>query len=176
MDYDVAKSMNLMASNNFMFELHNLPYVSMFAQNFDLPAITLGRVSQPTPLSDLALPGNKLEFTDLVLTFLVDENMKNYLEIWTWMNYLGAPIDTRQYKKIQEGKAAFPLVSDLSVHLLSNKLNPTKVIKFIDCYPVDLGGLSFRHNETESIHPECTVAFDYSYFTFVDDETMAGIS
>ena len=40
---------------------------------------------QPNYLRDIPTPGDKMDFGDLSLRFLVDEDLKNYMEIQKWM-------------------------------------------------------------------------------------------
>ena len=51
----------------------------------------MGNATQPTYLKDLPIPGDKMEFEDLNVRFLVDENLENYMEIQNWMRGLGFP-------------------------------------------------------------------------------------
>ena len=49
-----------------------------------------------TYLKDIEVPGDKLQYGDLVIQFLVDEDMKNYLEIYKWLMALGYPDTVNQ--------------------------------------------------------------------------------
>ena len=51
--------------------------------------IALANTTQPTPLADIPIPGETITFSDLEVTFLVDENLENYREIHGWMYGLG---------------------------------------------------------------------------------------
>ena len=57
----------------------------------NIPGLQLGNATQLTSLRDIPLPGTKLDFGDLILTFLVDEKFENYEEIYTWLRGLGFP-------------------------------------------------------------------------------------
>ena len=56
-----------------------------------MPGLDLGVATQATYLTDIPRAGEKLTFGDLTLTFLVDEDLSNYLEIQNWMRGLGFP-------------------------------------------------------------------------------------
>ena len=65
--------------------------ISFFGNSINIPAISMGNATQPTYLKDLPIPGDKMEFEDLNVRFLVDENLENYMEIQNWMRGLGFP-------------------------------------------------------------------------------------
>ena len=43
------------------------------------------------------LPGDTISFSDLEITFLVDENLENYREIHGWMYGIGFPKSRTQF-------------------------------------------------------------------------------
>ena len=51
----------------------------------------MGTAVQTTYLRDLDIPGDKVQFGDLTIRFLVDEDLKNYMEIQKWIRGLGYP-------------------------------------------------------------------------------------
>ena len=75
----------------FKFQLTKLPKVEYFTTACNIPGITLSSALQPTPLKDIPIPGDTVEFNDLEITFLVDENLENYREIHGWMYGIGFP-------------------------------------------------------------------------------------
>ena len=72
---------NFLAPTGFKFQLNRTPKVTYFGNAVNIPAIDLGVAEQPTYLRDIPLPGDKLQFADFSLRFLVDEGLENYMEI-----------------------------------------------------------------------------------------------
>ena len=64
---------NFLAPTGFKFQLNRTPKVTYFGNAVNIPSIDLGVAEQPTYLRDIPLPGDKLEFSDFRLRFLVDE-------------------------------------------------------------------------------------------------------
>ena len=58
---------------------------------------------QPTYLRDIPTPGDKVDFGDLTLRFLVDEDLKNFMEIQKWIRGLGFPESTQEFRDLQKG-------------------------------------------------------------------------
>lgn len=167
-DLNLSENLNILGDNNFHFEIHELPNVSLFAQEFSIPGVSLGRAPVPTSNVDYNVPGDKMEYEDLVITFMVDEYLRNYMEVFNWMTALGFPESTDQFKALKEGKTPYTETSDIILTTTTNKFNPNKEIVFIDCFPVDLSGIDFTNTDTTVSPVQCTVSFDYSYFFFRD--------
>ena len=94
----------------FKFSIVKLPKVEYFCTQVNLPGISISdNYSQPTPFRDIPLPGEKLRYEPLSVTFLVDENLENYREIHGWMYGIGYPKSRTQFASLVEaGKDRFP--------------------------------------------------------------------
>ena len=84
----------------FRFKMTKLPNVEFFVQTANIPAIALGETSIETPLKDIPMPGDKVTYSSLDVSFLVDENLNNYKEIHDWITGLGFPQDHKQFKNL----------------------------------------------------------------------------
>jgi hypothetical protein len=133
--------------------------------------VTLGVAIQPTPLVDVKQPGDKLNFDEFGVDFLIDEHMKNYKEIFEWLMQLGYPRNTSQYRKLQESDNPYKRKQDIYVTSLTNKLNVFNTLVFVGCFPINLGGVEFNHSVGDPDHPMCSALFAYDYFYFSDKET-----
>ena len=174
----------------FRFSIIKLPKVEYFATAANIPGIQLGQANQPTPLKDVPIPGDKLEYDNLNITFLVDENLENYREIHGWLTGLGFPKDNEQFRNLQNaGSDRFPttknvglnkelgsikkavqddggLYSDATLFVLSSKNNSNLEIRFRDIYPVSLSGLDYNQQETDIQYLTANVTFAYKIYEF----------
>ncbi len=163
--------------NGFKFQIHNLPNVSYFCQAANIPAIQLGSPSMPTPLSDLPVPGDKLSYGDLVIRFLVQENMSNYIELYNWLIGLGFPNDRQEYKNWNESQRyRFPAIadkrlgalgnfSDADFFVLDSDNNPNVKITYYDVFPVSLEALDFDISTGRADYLVGIAAFKYRHYT-----------
>ncbi len=163
--------------NGFKFQIHNLPNVSYFCQAANIPAIQLGAPTMPTPLSDLPVPGDKLGYGDLVIRFLVQENMRNYIELYNWLIGLGFPNDRQEYKNWNESQRyRFPAVadkrlgalgnfSDADFFVLDSDNNPNVKITYYDVFPVSLEALDFDISSGRADYLVGIAAFKYRHYT-----------
>jgi hypothetical protein len=162
--------------NGFKFQIHNLPNVSYFCQAANIPAIQLGSPVMTTPLSDIPVPGDKLSYGDLVIRFLVQENMRNYIELYNWMIGLGFPLSRDQYKEWNEGQRyRFPVVSDKRLgaignfsdadfFILDSDSNANVKISYYDVFPISLEGLDFDISSGNSSYLQGIAAFKYRHY------------
>ena len=56
--------------------------------NANIPDLNLGVANQPNYLRDIPVPGDKIDFGDLSIRFLVDEDLTNYMEIQKWNKWI----------------------------------------------------------------------------------------
>ena len=174
----------------FRFSIIKLPKVEYFATAANIPGIQLGQANQPTPLKDVPIPGDKLEYDNLNITFLVDENLENFREIHGWLTGLGFPKDNEQFRNLQNaGSDRFPttkntglnkelgqirkavqddggLYSDATLFVLTSKNNANLEVRFRDLYPVSLSGLDYNQQETDIQYLTANVTFAYKIYEF----------
>jgi|TARA_Y100000361_G_scaffold72464_1_gene64202 hypothetical protein len=170
--------------NGFKFMVHNIPNVSYFCQAANIPEINIPAAEQPSPLVDIPHPGDKLQFGQLILRFLIQEDMANYKELYDWLIGLGFPEDHKQYAsygKTQEYRfpdidpkkqASLGQFSDATLHILDSNNNPIVQITFKDLFPVSLQGLDFEIYTGNTDYMTGVAIFRYRNYTIT---TASGI-
>jgi len=136
---------------SFDISFSRLPSVQYFCQRISLPTIVLGETNEPSPFMNLPLEGDTLTFEALSLSFIVDEDLQNYIEIYNWLTALGFPRDYSQFAILQEPSAASKTLSkysDLSLVVHTNKSNPNYKIKFTDVFPTSISSIQFDATPT----------------------------
>ena len=151
----------------FRFKMNKIPKVEFFVQTANIPGISLGSAPVPTPLYDYPVPGDKINYQTLDISFLVDENLNNYKELHDWISGLGFPKNHQQFADLQASGAdrfpgstassvaigskrtATPLAeggtySDATLTVLNSKNIAKTEIRFTNVYPISLGSLSYN--------------------------------
>ena len=83
------------------------------------------------------MPGDHPEFGTLQITFKVDEDLANYLEIWNWLIKLGFPESFEQYAQLgnlNTGVGNGP-VSDATLSILNSSMSTNLQVDFINLFP-----------------------------------------
>jgi hypothetical protein len=156
----------------FRFVLNRTPNTNYFVQNVRLPTLTLGQFDLEDPFVKLPTPGTKLSFEPLDITFLVDEDMSNYLEIHAWLRGLGFPETFDQYGNLIRNNQnrstltnASAVFSDGTLMVLSSHQNGNIKVSFEDMFPIALSDLSFDSTLTDVEYLRATVTFRYKLYT-----------
>ena len=96
--------------------------------------------------------GDAVGYDALGIRFAIDEDMKNYTEIFDWM------INNR------ETGLDF---SDMILSVLSNHNNGNKEFQFKDAFPTSLSGVEFTTQATDVEYLQADVTFRYSEFNII---------
>lgn len=153
---------NFLSPVGFRFLINKIPHVNFFVTAVNLPGLTVASVKSPSPFVKIPLPGDHAEFNNLELTFMVDEDMRNYMEIYDWLVGTGFPKDYNQYKKISEENGIY---SDAKLILLTSAMNPNIEFTFESAFPVSISDLQFKTQESDIVYSEATVTFEYLKYT-----------
>ena len=145
----------------FKLQVKKTPHVNYFVQKVNVPGVTLGTADIDSPFTKIPFPGTKLTFGNLQVTFKVDENMMNYLEIYSWLRDVGFPDNFAQYSNIagQSITSGAGVYSDITLIVLSSAMNPNIEFTFFDCFPVDLSELTFDSTSADVDYLTATVTF-----------------
>ena len=141
----------------FRFGINQLPKVEFLTVGANLPGISAGVATQPTPFKDIPIMGEKLTYENLSISFIVDEYLENYISLHNWMVGIGFPENREQFRTFRDvtsntpagggtpkvdriGKATADraLYSDAFLQILSNKNNPIVEVIFENLFPVSL--------------------------------------
>ena len=135
---------------SFDVSFSRMTAVQYFCQRISLPTVVLGETNEPSPFMNLPLEGDTLTFEALSLSFIVDEDLQNYIEIYNWLTALGFPRDYGQFAALEEPSSGTEETkySDLTIVLHTNKSNPNYRIRFTDCFPTSLSSIQFDATPT----------------------------
>jgi len=176
----------------FKFSILKLPKVEYFCTSVNVPGITLGgNITQQTPFKDIPLPGDKLTYEPLRMSFIVDENLENFQEIHGWLIGLGFPRDYSEFQNlVSSGNDRFPAknqsvsteigkvkygatnvggtYSDATLTILTSKNNPQLEVRFKNLFPTSLTGLDYNQQATDVQYLTATVDFNYEIYDFAN--------
>lgn len=156
---------NFLSPLGFAFRMQRAPHLNYFCQSATLPTVTLTETQQANPMAELFLPGEHIIFEPFNLRFRIDEDMKNYMEIFDWMVALGAPVEQQQYAELAAQDIPRGIKSDGTLMVLSSNMNPHIRISFVDLYPTALTPLTFDTQLADLEYLEAEVVFRYRNFT-----------
>jgi hypothetical protein len=157
--------------NGFVFVMKDLPNIKYTVQSVSLPGVSLPFAEQPTPFVNIPYAGDKMNFDELTLRFIVSENLENYLEIYNWLVGLAFPDNHEQYvnyinSRENELTTARYLkeTRDASLIILNSSNNAKLNIQFKDAFPISLSGVEFDLSTTTVDYLQAMVTFKYQSF------------
>ena len=165
---------------------NRIPKTTWFCTAANVPGIQLGEASYPTPMTDMMVTGDKLTFENLNITFMVDEELQNYRELWDWLVGIGAPKKHSQWRTILDSgdgavrsfgtpdtdtrtKTTFDesnLYSDSTLIVYNSKNTPKVNVHFKNMFPTSLSALEYSQELTDVEYFKATATFRYLYYEF----------
>lgn len=168
---------NFLSPTGFKFTLKRSPKVAFFCNQANIPELTLGVAIQSSWLKDLDTPGDKIQFGDLNLRFLVDEDLGNYMEIQRWIRGLGYPESMQEFRDLESGtvlpnryyrNSGDNIYSDGTLQILSSNLVPKFQVFFNDLFPYSLSTITFDATDTDIQYFTADVSFKYTLYDIRD--------
>ena len=172
---------NFLSPVGFKFILERSPKAVFFCNQANIPDLNLGVAYQTNYLRDIPTPGDKIDFGDLNIRFLVDEDLVNYMEIQNWIRGLGYPEEVKEFRELDaEGrirgnysKKGHSVYSDGTLQILSSNMISKFNVIFTDLFPYSLTTLSFDATDTDIEYFTAEVSFKYTSYRV---ETLSGTS
>ena len=165
---------------------NRLPKTTWFCTTANIPGISLGEAQYPTPMVDMFITGDKLTFETLNITFIVDEELQNYRELWDWMVGIGSPVKHSQWETtLAKGDGAIRqfgtddadprtkstyeesnLYSDSTLIVYNSKNIPKVNVLFKNMFPTSLSSLEYSQELTDVEYFKASATFRYLYYEF----------
>jgi hypothetical protein len=154
---------NFLSPLEFVVFVKRLPNVQFFTQSVNIPSFSMQLIEQPNPFKPTPVPGDRVVYGDLQISFIVDESMNNYIEVYNWMKGLTFPNEFNQYKNLDDSE--YGIYTDISIVVMNSHKNPNIEFLFKDCFPVSLSDMTLDTTQSDLIYPQATVTFAFKDFT-----------
>ena len=165
MAINIPENNNFLSPLNFKFQLQRAPTVNFFIQSVNLPGFTLPDIDAQNPLIRIPIADDHLMYDELNISFKVDEDLQNYLEIHNWLRGLGKPT-FKEYADIANqaiygGKS---LKSDITLEILSSAKRANYRVTFKDAFPISLGSILFNTTDEDVNYLQVDAKFRYTIY------------
>ena len=131
-------------------EFKGLEYFCIAAE---LPSITLESIEASFRNGRTPIPGDTISYQPLPVTFLVDDKLRNYIELFNWI-----------YNNAHSNELIW---RDMTFSILTNRNTTNKQVLFHNVIPSSLTGLEFNTQITDLEYLTCSVEFAYQSFEIV---------
>lgn len=131
---------------------------AMFSvQRVSIPDISAEAAPMARPQRNLGFAPDKITYANLDLSFLIDEDFTNYIEIHDWIYGAVTQPDSPDVKKYK----------DISLLILNSHNNIVREFKFVSAFPISLSAVQFDSTITEAEYLTASAVFHYSYFKII---------
>jgi hypothetical protein len=158
------ENFNILSPTKYKLQILKSPTVAYNCQTANIPGIQLGAATQLTPRNAVPWPGDELAYEDLTATFIVDENLQNWLEIWKWMVGMSIARSHEEFKELIVSTEG--MFSDINLMVLTNNMNPNFIVNFKYCWPTTLSEIRFDQTIVDEQPVVATVGFKYVTYDF----------
>jgi hypothetical protein len=168
-------NLDLLQSTKFRITFDRLPGVTYYCQTANLPGVSLTEIPRSTPFIDLYVPGEKMIYDTLNITFLVDEDLRAWTELHDWIRGITFPTNFKEYIDLQRtAKSSYIRAQNATnaqysssiMTLYTNKNNPNFRVKFVDMFPISVGTLLFNASDTAENIITADATFRFSYYDY----------
>ena len=152
---------NFLSPIGFKFTCTAIPNVEFFCQSANVPGVSLSPVEVPTPHKPHYVAGDRLEYEELSVRIIIDEDMKNWQEIYNWIKGLTAPEIFTQYE-VQEKKG---INTQGVLHILTSSNVANLEFHFEGMFPMSISGLQFDIGATDLTYLTADISFRYNSYS-----------
>lgn len=160
--------------SGFDFKIAKIPDLSFWVKEATLPSISLSPANQETPFKTIPRVGDKPDFGNLSIRFMVDEKMLNYKALFEWITMTSFP---RYHGQVDEWRRKWDgafnaqdtdtlLVSDATLTVKSMNSRNAGAYVFHSLWITDLGGITLSDEATETQYLYCDATFAFEDFVF----------
>jgi hypothetical protein len=145
--------LNYLTSNRATLQILGMQDAEFAVTSFNIPSVTLQFSNVPTPFLAGKEVTSKPDFGEISISFIVDEEMKNWLAIYEWM------MDLSFRKSIK------PRFVDGTITIYSSHNNPIIKFNLSEIAPIYLSDISFSESSSETSPITATARFALTLFS-----------
>ena len=173
---DQLTNRNFLSPIGFLFILDKARKVSFLCQKAEIPTVQLGQVEIPTRgMVPIPVEGN-MRYSEFSMEFIVDEDLRNYMQIHNWMRALGTPQEFKERRvwldRFAESPSEDPRFSDATLQVLNNNNVANFDVVFKDMFPVSLTSLPFDVTGGDNDYFTSTAIFRYTLYEIRNTNTQ----
>ena len=152
---------NFLNPSSFVLTLDSQSYsgAEFTVQTMVLPDVSAEGAPLQFKQINIAMAADKITFGAFEISYLIDEDLLNYKEIFDWMK---SNVETKHSTTTSSDH-----YRDMTLTVMNSANNVTKQIKFVDAYPTSLSSLPFDITTTDVEYLTAVATFQYSYYEFV---------
>lgn len=149
---NLTTNLNFLTPTSFKLIIDNKKFANIeyFITSVTLPSIETDEIQANWNGFSIFMPGGTVNHGTLSVKFMVDESMRNYSEIFNWI--------------VDNNVASDPIKHDIILSILSSKNNTNRQFRFIDAFPLSIGGFDLNTQISDVEYASTETTFRYTRF------------
>ena len=163
----VPDNLNYLSNISFRLTIEDAPNITWFCQSANVPGVSIEGIDVPTPHATIPFAGNKVSFEELSVRFIVDEHLKNWIEIYDRVIALGLAEGGEKYRLLKAKSDTTQrggTVSTLVLTVLTSAMNPQMEFHFYEAFPISISALEFDSANTDLEYFSASAGFRYTNY------------
>ena len=157
---------NFLNPIGYILKLDKFAGVDFFCQSANVPDVSMPTIEVASRFRNLPMiPGGGVTFGDFTVRFIVDEDLKNYYSVHSWMR------DNGNADEMARTTPETDIYTNGQLHIVRSSYNPAFVVEFVDLFPVALSNLQFDATITDVEYITAEVTFKHQQF-FIRDKNL----
>ena len=154
---------NFLTPVGFKLDLELFAGVDFFCQSASIPEISMSFAQVPTPYRNIPIAGSGgVDFGDLQVRFIIDEDLVNYNSIQKWIRRNG---NDGADSTIVPGE---PEYSNGRLLITTSNYQVKKAIAFKGLFPISITSVPFDATVTDQEYFTANVVFKYHNYMITD--------
>ena len=138
---------------------------TFYAQRVTHPGLTNAAVDVPfRNFQSAPMPGGQLQFGELTIDALLDEDWKAYNEMYDWLWRLAHVKQIEKRTNFAGSSSEQPSHCDIIVTALTNQNNRNRRIHYHDCVPSTIGDVTMEATNATVEYLSFPVSFRFTYY------------
>jgi len=156
---NLTSNINMLSPTGFKLTINREKFANteFFITSFTIPDVSISPVEIRYRNTISYESGEPRAFGDLSLRFAIDEDMKNYTEIYNWLE---------SNSTVGKDKGQIEQ-HDMILSVMSSHNNVNKQFQFRDAFPTSLSGVEFNTQSADVEYLQADVSFRYNEFSII---------
>ena len=170
MSNSLTSNINLFQPTGFKVTIDrkNFGNLEFFVQSVNHPGASNAAVETSfRRVAGVPMPGNQMQYGELTIEVLLDEDLNSYTEMYNWLLRLVNNEQVTARDNFAGKTSTVPTFADIHITALTSHNNKNKIFKYIDCVPVSVGDIRFEAQNQSVEYVTFPASFRFSYFDIV---------
>ena len=163
----IPDNLNYLSNISFRLTMEDAPSLTWFCQGASIPGVSVDAIEIFNPHATVPVAGSRVSFEELSIRFIVDEHLKNWIEIYDRVIALGLGEGTENYRLLKGASDLTPrggTVSTIVLSILTSGMNPQMEFHFSEAFPISISSLEFNSSATDVEYFTATATFRYTNY------------